>query len=83
MSKLREAYINSLRSNICHNYQSYILRDDADRYIQELEQENKKMLDELIKLYDTVFNTQHECYWQPMKEIIESVTGKTIEEVIK
>lgn len=40
------------------------------------------LLNELIKIYNTMYMTQHECYWMPIKNIIEKATGSTIEEVL-
>ena len=40
------------------------------------------MLAELIKIYETIYNTQHEEYWMPIKLVIERATGLSIEEVL-
>jgi len=50
MSKARDEYTNSLRSNICYNYQTYILRDNAHMYICELEQRVSQLIDSKVKL---------------------------------
>ena len=36
-SREKSNYIDSLRLNICHNYQTYIFRDTAEVYIKYLE----------------------------------------------
>jgi hypothetical protein len=41
-----------------------------------------EMLNELIKIYTTMYMTQRECYWMPIKDVIEKATGMSIEEVI-
>jgi len=51
--------------------------------ISELEEINYEMLKELVKIYTTIYNTQCEAYWMPIKTVIEKATGQTIEEVLK
>lgn len=41
------------------------------------------MLFELLKICRTVYMTQDESYWKPIKEVIERVTGRPIDEVMK
>jgi hypothetical protein len=41
-----------------------------------------EMLNELIKIYTTMYMTQRECYWMPIKDVIEKATGMSIDEVI-
>ena len=41
-----------------------------------------EMLEELIKIYTTMYMTQKECYWMPIKLVIEKATGMSIEEVL-
>jgi len=42
-----------------------------------------EMISELIKIFNTLYNTQPECYWMPIKDVIEKATGMSIEEVLK
>lgn len=39
-----------------------------------------EMLKELIKIYTTMYMTQKECYWMPIKLVIEKATGMSVEE---
>jgi hypothetical protein len=42
-----------------------------------------EMLNELIKIYTTMYMTQRECYWMPIKDVIEKATGMSIDEILK
>ena len=41
-----------------------------------------EMLEQLIKIYNSMYMTQHESYWMPIKIVIETATGKSIDEVL-
>lgn len=41
-----------------------------------------EMLEQLIKIFTTMQNVQQECYWMPIKQVIEKATGMSIEEVL-
>jgi len=51
MTKAKEEYEESLRSNICHNYQTYIFKDTADKYISELLSNEAEIIDFIDDLY--------------------------------
>lgn len=70
-----------------YELQSYIekwhegFQDEITDYVDELESQNKEMLDSVINIARVT--TKGGWVWTLVKPIIEKHTGKTIEEVIK
>jgi len=80
MSKAKDDYYEFKKEADLHHEG---LCDRSYEYIKELEEHNKEMLEYLIEIFTN--DIGHKYIWPTVdaKVIIEKVTGKTIEEVLK
>lgn len=57
--------------------------DDIENYVNAVEEREKTALDTLIKLYDSEYGFGLSIDQSELKNIIEELTGQSIEEVLK